>query len=85
MKMHPSVTVDRIVALVADVNSLEIDADERQSNARLIAAAPDLLAALESLVAIATEETTKFPANRVVPAGLAVSAAAHAIAKAKGE
>lgn len=58
---------------------------EDDANARLIAAAPDLLAALEGLAEIVNEETTRFPANRVVPAGVAYAAAVNAIAKARGE
>jgi len=63
----------------------DCDQETAIANARLIAAAPDLLAALESLASIVNEETTKFPANRVVPAGVAYAAAVAAIARARGE
>lgn len=59
---------------VADVNSLEIDSDTRQANARLIAAAPDLLALAEAVAA--------HFGGTDAPLGAAARAA---IAKAKGE
>ena len=58
---------------VADCYSLEKGHDTARANARLIAAAPDLLAALEALLLLAD------------PCESAVGVARAAIAKARGE
>ncbi len=62
---------------------------EMEGNAEFIVRAcnchDDLVAALEAVVEIMNEETTKFAASRIVKAGMAVSMAAAAIRKAKGE
>lgn len=55
---------------VAEVNNRR---DEREANARLISAAPDLLEALEAVVSVADRATTEFDLARA------------AIAKARGE
>lgn len=60
--------------LVADCGGiLRRSHEEMESNARLIAAAPDLLAALEDVVRVADRDTVIFDVARA------------AIAKAKGE
>jgi hypothetical protein len=59
-----------------DLESQEVcvhDVDETKANARLIAAAPDMLAALKAVVAIADRRTDEFDAARA------------AIAKAEGK
>ena len=70
----------------ATVN-LRIDchAETVESVRRLAESAPYLLSSLERLVSIVTEDTTKFPANRIVDAGMALEEAAHAISSARGE
>jgi hypothetical protein len=58
-----------VVANVNDVN----DGDRQQANARLIAAAPELLAALQAVLSVADRQTVEFDMARA------------AIAKATGE
>ena len=79
---HVTINAKNKLALAQVVWVMEDDAaegkpsPEREANARLIAAAPDLLEALENTLKFLVSETCEHPA--------AVSARA-AIAKAKGE
>lgn len=62
--------------LIADCRPIDDDVrsvEENQANARLIAAAPDLYAALEGVIAVADRRTVEFDAARA------------ALAKARGE
>lgn len=65
---------------IAEVYSDDCDPEEATANARLIAAAPELLEALEKLAAFADEVTGK-----VEPPLPALARAWEAIAKARGE
>lgn len=64
--------VNRFSAYVSNDNSAATD-EEIDSNAQLIAAAPDLLAALKGVVSVADRDTAEFKAAR------------KAIAKAEGK
>ena len=71
---------DKTYITVASPNcSEDIDIDEREANARLIAAAPELLAHLKMLV-LGISEGMDIPKD-----GAAITAAREAIAKAEGE
>ena len=57
----------------------------RYANARLIAAAPDMLAALEQMIALHAPAETRFPSLGDTPAGRAYAAACAAVSKAREE
>lgn len=61
------------------------ESDEDDANARLIAAAPDLLAALEMILPILLDWHSDFPDSVGSKEEPAVRAARAAIAKAKGD
>ena len=58
--------------------------DETKSNARLIAAAPDLLSALENLMARCVKDAEHYAPDGNEPIWAFISDASDAIAKAKG-
>lgn len=62
-----------------------VNAEEAQANARLIAAAPELLGALTSLMTRAAHDAETYTADDSAPIWAFISDAADAIAKAKGE
>lgn len=62
---------------------LDLDTEESEANGNLIAAAPELLEALEGLLAVA--ESHKEPLHHACLMCERIEAARAAIAKAKGE
>lgn len=71
-------------ATVADPHCGDRDIDERESNARLIAAAPELLAALQSVMTWWAESVPPNGADDDMPPQI-FDAAHAALAKATGE
>lgn len=66
-EMHSRIYGADPVLMIAAVNQqrrVGISEEERKANASLIAAAPDLLAALEAVVSIADRRTVEFDAAR---------------------
>lgn len=64
--------------------SLDASANELVANVNLIAAAPDLLAALETLYALVASEFDSSEAGKDDPMLLALAKAQHALIKAQG-
>ena len=77
--MHHVILSETHLERIAETSSLGLDADTEESNARLIAAAPDLLAACKGALAALSQSKT-FPAD----VEYAIWCLSHAIAKAEG-
>jgi len=71
-----------VVAEVSRGTMNEVKADEIEANARLISAAPDLLAALQQIVKLAHRGDND---NRPIDSGAICHTAWDALAKARGE
>jgi hypothetical protein len=70
---------------VADLRADLIDKNERDANARLMAAAPELLTALETLMARAAKDAEHYAPDGNEPIWGLIGDASDAIAKATGD
>jgi len=92
-RAHRFIVAEREVGhdpIIAEVGTLLLNDDEigifeTCANAKLIAAAPDLLAALEGLMACAARDGQKYAQEGNEPVWDLISDAQDAIAKAKGQ
>ncbi len=82
---HPIDNDNQAVSILAEVNSCGGTKEQCQANARLIAAAPDLLSALEGLLKVAEKQIDQSATHEGLLNCQALANTRVALAKARGD